>query len=123
MANKIFLIGNVGGEPTFTVLKESGTTIAKFSIAVPRSRDRKVSDWFNCVVFGALAEKVIKPFVHKGSSLCVIGQMEQSTFKDKDGNEKKFWQVNVQEVQLLGSKGGSVISEKVESTTNEDSPF
>ncbi|MCK9577813.1 MAG: single-stranded DNA-binding protein [Clostridia bacterium] len=124
--NKIILTGVCGKEPAISVSKD-GMEMAKFSLAVKREGNREVTDWFNCIVFGKIATSLIKPFVHKGSKLMIIGNMQFSSY-EKNGQKMSGHSVVVREIELNGSKSNGteekvdVEDEKVENETTINLP-
>jgi single-strand DNA-binding protein len=98
------LIGRVGGEPEVKHF-ESGTVVAKFTLAVNRrSKKDDQPDWFNCEAWGKTAE-VIEKYVSKGKQLAIRGSLKIETWQDKKTGETQSKPVvRVDEVELLGSK-------------------
>lgn len=123
--NKIIISGKVSKEPTITV--KDGKTIARISLPVPRQSNREVTDWFNVVAFGPLAEKLIKPFIHKGTKILVIGEMQFGSYENKDGQKVNTSSVIISDIELIGEKPITaeaeelVNEEDVEDTTINDS--
>ena len=103
MANRVFLIGNAVREPELAS-SNSGTSYCKFSIAVSRkfSKDNE-TDFFNVVTFKGLAENCNK-YIKKGMKVAVIGQVQNSTYQDKDGNNRTSTQIVADEVEFLSTK-------------------
>lgn len=99
--NKQIIIGHVSKEPFFGVTKD-GKEYSTFSVAVNRDYNRQVVDWFNCIVYGATCASYIKPFMHKGSLVSVIGANECSTY-EKDGKQQKSWTLKAEKIEILKS--------------------
>jgi len=88
--NTIALSGRAGADAELRKTP-NGTVVAHFRLAV----DRRNSDepmWVNCVAFGALAEKVVGPYVTKGKQLEIVGRLEPDNF---DGDTTKYRSFNV----------------------------
>lgn len=47
----------------------------------------KETDFFGCIAWRALAESVGK-YVHKGDKICVVGQLQNRQYEDKEGNKR-----------------------------------
>lgn len=102
----------LGGRLTADVeLKQtpSGVAVCSFSIAVNRkqSKDKEqVTDFINCVAWRERAEFISKYF-KKGSSICVVGQIQTRTWTDNSGNKKYATEVVVDETFFVDSKSES----------------
>jgi single-strand DNA-binding protein len=105
--NQINLIGRVGKDPEIKDL-ESGTKVAKFSLAVSEKYTKggeKVehTEWFNVAIFGKLAE-VAQNWVHKGDQLFVSGKITSREYDDKEGVKRRVYEVTANSIEMLGSK-------------------
>lgn len=120
--NKVFLIGNAGGDPKFKTL-DSGTNIATFSMA---TTDRRFKDdegnprteWHNVVAWGKVAE-IVNNYVKKGTQLSVIGQIRTRDY-EKDGEKKYFTEIHVEDIELLSRKDDGA---KVATPDDDDVPY
>ena len=109
--NKITLIGNSGKD---VVLETTGDkSFARINLAVSRRFDKEQIDWFNCVVFGALAEKVASVYIKKGTKVSITGRIEFSDYEKEDGTKSKSHSVIVEEIELLGGKSESAEPELI----------
>lgn len=97
--NKIFLIGNSAKDVELET--KGDTKFAHINLAVNRKYDKDITDWFNCVCFGALAEKVASVYIKKGTKVAIIGRVEFSE-QEKDGAKIKYHSVVVEDIELLG---------------------
>lgn len=106
--NKIFLRGNVGQDPRITTFQDGGK-VAQFTLATTErgytSKDgRQVEDrttWHNIVARRGIAG-VVEKFVQKGTSLLIEGKYESRKYTDREGVERIIYEVNVDEMELLG---------------------
>lgn len=103
--NKVIQIGNAVRDAE---LKQVGQSqVAKFTIAVTKkwkdqSGNQQEKTTFTKVEYwGALAEKVIAPYVKKGTKLCVEGELEVNQW-DKDGVKHSEHFIRGTTVELLG---------------------
>lgn len=92
MVNKVILIGNLGKDPEVRHL-ESGSVVAKFSLATNENyRDKSgewqtLTEWHNIVVWRALAEKAERS-LKKGMQVYIEGKLSTRKWQDKDGNDR-----------------------------------
>lgn len=82
--NKQIIYGRITRDPEISIVGANKTTLAKFSVAVQRKRDRNEADFFNVIAWGKLAELVDK-YWHKGDPILVIGRTENGFFTNKEG--------------------------------------
>ena len=106
--NKVILIGNLTADPE---LKQTpnGIPVVTFSIAVNRrfqSKDnaQQQTDFFNVSAWRATAEFVSRYF-HKGSSICVIGSLQNRQWVDQQGAKRYATDVIADEIQFVDSRG------------------
>lgn len=79
-------------------------TRASFSLAVNNSYGAKTeTSFYDCTIFGKKADAVLK-FLKKGSEVVIYGEMEQYEY-EKDGQNRRGWNVKVNEFDFCGSKG------------------
>ena len=95
--NKVFLSGNVGGDPDVKTL-ESGKKLAKFSLATTDKNKDKTTQWHSIIVWEKLAE-IIEKYVRKGNYITVIGSISYREY-EKDGIKKYFTEINAYEIEL-----------------------
>ena len=88
--NKTILMGRLTRDPEIrTAAGESGTVIARFTLAVNRRfrRDGEASaDFINCVAFGKTAE-FIEKYINKGRQICVSGRIQTGSYTNRDGQK------------------------------------
>lgn len=118
MLNKTMLIGRLGRDPEIKYL-ESGTAVAKFSIATSESYKDKdgnrqeTTEWHDIVVWGKLAE-IVEKVLKKGNLAYVEGKLTHRAWKDKDGNTRKNTEVVAAIFRKLEKGQGNETSEVVE---------
>lgn len=123
--NNIQLIGNVTKDIEF---KTAGkTNVSNFSIAVkrryPDQEGNPVTDFFNLVAFGKLAETINK-YVHKGDKIAVQGELQNNNYTDKDGVKKIYTNIVVDEIEFLSIKKQESKEEiKLNKIDDDDLPF
>ena len=106
--NKVILGGRLTADPE---LKQTpnGTPVVTFSIAVNRRFQSKENaqqqtDFFNVTAWRATAEFVSRYF-RKGSSICVIGSLQNRTWTDQQGAKRYATDVVADEIQFVDSRG------------------
>lgn len=132
--NKAILTGRIAND---LELKQttSGKSICEFRLATNRPTNRdgeRVADFINCRVWNKQAENLVK-YQTKGSLIAVIGRMQVDAYKDKDGNNKSYNYLLVEELEYLEKKKEEAnefqdLKTKTEVTdqfdyTDEDLPF
>jgi single-strand DNA-binding protein len=109
--NKVLLLGNVGKDPEIRSTA-GGMTVASFTLATAdRQKDAQgnwadKTEWHNLVCFQRTAE-VVRDYVKKGTQLFVEGKIQTRSWDDKESGQKRYkTEILVNELTLLGSKGG-----------------
>ena len=113
--NKWIALGRLCGDPEVTSTA-SGTTIAKFSLAVDRkykTDNGPTADFFPCTAFGKTAE-ICEKYLHKGSRIAVVGEPQNNNYTDKNGNKVYGWSFVLNEIDFAESKGDSKETKKEE---------
>ena len=114
MVAKVTVIGNLGRDPEFKAFGER--TMGKFSVAVSKwSKEGKRTMWVNISCWDPKKNEVIKNYVHKGTKVMVMGDLEIREYQ-KDGNKLYSTEVSMtsfnSELQILTPKGGGEVIEK-----------
>jgi len=133
--NNITAIGRLTSDPTAEVTA-SGKEYTRFCIAGNRSfgkdeNGNPLVDFINCMAWGQTAVFISKYFP-KGKMIYIAGELQSKKYKDKDGNNRISWEINVQNVTFCGDK--TVQSEPAQTQTaasiqmqevsnDEDLPF
>ena len=109
--NKVILGGRIVARPE---LKQttSGVPVTSFTVAVNRrfgekqadGSTRPVADFIKVTAWRQQAEFVWRYF-DKGSSICVVGQIETRTWSDKQGQKQYATEVVADEVSFVDAKG------------------
>ena len=96
------IIGRLTRDPELRAT-QSGKQVASFSIAVNhKGRDDETS-YFDCVAWERQAE-VLAQYMTKGKPIFVDGDMRQSRWQDKEGNNRSKVEIHVRDFQFLGSR-------------------
>ena len=108
MINKVILIGNAGNDPEVRTI-ESGSTVARVSLATNESYKDKEgnwqtqTEWHNLTLWRDLADRA-RDQVKKGSTLYVEGKIQNRKYTDKDGVEKSVTDIVVGSFRVLDKK-------------------
>ena len=104
MLNKIVIVGRMVREPEYRTVG-SGISVCNFTLAVDRDfkgqDGGKETDFIDCVAWRQAAEFVTK-YIGKGSMAAVAGRLQIDSYTDKDGNRRKSYKVNCDNVYSCG---------------------
>ena len=103
--NKVILGGRLTSDVEVKTT-QSGISVANFSIAVNRKSSKdgeKQVDFINCQAWRGNAELIGKYF-SKGSSICIVGAIQNRSWEDNNGNKRYATVVIVDEVAFVDSK-------------------
>lgn len=103
--NKVIEMGRLTRDPEISS-SNSGTTFARFSIAVDRRFKREGepdADFFNCTAFGKTAEFVEK-YLKKGTKVLVTGRLQNNNYTNKEGQKVYDVRIMVEEMEFAESK-------------------
>ena len=100
MLNNINLMGRLTKDPECRTTP-SGASVATWYLAV--DRDYKLqdgtrpTDFFPCIAWKGTAD-LARQYLKKGRLITVTGRMEMRDYQDKNGNQRRVYEVNVQGV-------------------------
>ena len=105
MMNITILIGRITATPEIRKT-QGGASMCRFQIAVPR--DKKVegqtdTDFFPVVAWNKTAENLCL-HTHKGSQICVAGQLQTRNYQNAQGTTIYVTEVHAQRIQYLDPK-------------------
>lgn len=136
MVNKVTLIGRLGKDPEVRTL-DSGTNIAKFSMATDESYKDKngewqtQTEWHNVILWRGLAERA-EQSLKKGALVYVEGKLTSRSWQDEQGNTNYITEVRGNYFRLLQQRenNGNAAQNTAPSTTaapaadtGDDLPF
>ncbi len=126
LRNSVQLIGHLGAAPEVKQL-ESGSKVARISIATTESyKDRNgewknESTWHQVVAWEALAERAEK-YLEKGSFVLIQGRLVNRSYNDAKGEKKYVTEVRASNFMILDKKEKTdQIAEP--QTEDQDLPF
>lgn len=103
--NKVIIGGRLTSEPELKTT-QSGLSVVSFSVAVNRKtkqgEEQKV-DFFNVTAWRQTADFVARYF-HKGSSICIVGSLQNSTWTDQNNQKHYKTDIIADEVMFVDSK-------------------
>ena len=110
--NKVILGGRLTADVELKST-QSGVSVCQFSLAVNRkySKDgEQAVDFISCVAWRTTAEFLSRYF-KKGSSVCIVGNIQTRSYTDKEGNKRSATEVIVDEANFVDSKSENSASE------------
>lgn len=121
--NTVTLMGRLTHDPELRCTP-SGKSVISFSVAVGRQFDKETTDFIDCTAWNKTADFISKYF-SKGDMIALTGRLETSTFRDKNGNNRKSYSVTADNVSFCGSKseGGNNSRPNVDIAASDDSDF
>jgi single-strand DNA-binding protein len=110
--NKVLLMGNLTRDPELRYI-QSGTAVLELALAVNRRTKQKDGSWgdeatyVDVTVWGKTAENCAE-YLSKGRPVFVEGHLQLDQWDDKKtGEKRRKLKVTGENVQFLGSRGGS----------------
>jgi len=113
--SKIVITGQVVRNPEkrFT---ESNLAISSFSMDFGKEDEEKVIRVFS---IGKVAERIAET-VKKGQNIVVEGRLQTNSVKTDSGTDKKFFEINAQNIEILGESNKAQTDEKEEFSLSEE---
>lgn len=105
----MILMGRIVRDPEVRYGGANNTTIARYSLAVPRKfkRDNEPDcDFINCIAFGKAGEFAEKYF-RQGTKIVISGRIQTGSYTNKDGNKVYTTEVIVDDQEFAESKNAS----------------
>jgi single-strand DNA-binding protein len=119
--NRIEIIGHIGNDAE--IKDFNSNQVINFSVGVSESYTNKEgvkvqsTTWYECAKWGNQTQ--IAPYLKKGTQIFVSGKPQNRAYvKESDGSLQVVNGINVNQIQLLGSKNDNNAS----SVTNEPKP-
>lgn len=78
---------------------QSGTSVCTFTIAVNRDYGDG-ADFIDCVAWKGQAEVAAK-YLSKGRNVLVAGSLQSRKYKDKNGNNRTAWEVQISKLDFV----------------------
>jgi single-strand DNA-binding protein len=131
--NKVILIGHLGKDPDIKYTA-SGNPVCRFSLATNETWKDKAgnaqqhTEWHSIVVFGKLGE-ICSEYLTKGRLCYVEGSIRSGKYEDREGNERKSYDIIARQMRMLSPSNGNGAKGKIEGrspaaqASAEDNPF
>jgi single-strand DNA-binding protein len=107
--NKVILLGHLGKDAE-TKFTPNGTARTTFTLATNRrwkdqqsGEFKEVTDWHNICLWRA---ENLSNYLQKGKQVYIEGRIESRSWDDKDGQKRYITEIVVDEIILLGGRGG-----------------
>lgn len=97
--NKAILVGRLTRDPE---VRDTGTKVCKFALAINRRGKDGGTDYINCVAFGKTAE-LVGQYLCKGSRVGVVGRIQTGSY-ERDGHKVYTTDVICDEVEFLETR-------------------
>lgn len=112
MLNRAIIMGRMTRDPELRYTT-AGKPVCSYCVAVERDfavQGQKDTDYFDVVTWEKSAEFVSK-FFKKGDGIYVDGRFQTRMYKDKDGNNRKAYELVSQFVGFPPGKAGGAAAE------------
>ena len=131
--NKVILVGNLGKDAEVRYAA-SGAAVCRFSLATNETFKNKAGDveerteWHSIVAFGRLAE-ICGEYLTKGRLCYIEGSIRTGKWSDRDGNERKSYDIIARQMRMLSSANGNGAKGKAQGAnptsqaSADDNPF
>ena len=103
--NNVSLVGRLTRDPEIKV-SASGSSYARFAIAVDRRKKDDGADFINIIAFGKTSEFIEKYF-RKGNRIGINGRIQTGSYDGKDGKKVYTFDVIADNVEFVESKSTS----------------
>jgi len=103
--NNVSLVGRLTRDPEIKV-SASGSSYARFAIAVDRRKKDDGADFINIIAFGKTSEFIEKYF-RKGQRIGIAGRIQTGSYDGKDGRKVYTFDVIADNVEFVESKSAS----------------
>ena len=116
--NKVIIGGRLTGDPE---LKQTptGISVTSFTVAVNRRGKSDVTDFFNVTAWRGTAE-FISQYFRKGSSICIVGELQTRNWTDNNGNKHYATDIVAFEANFVDSKSEMPVPQTTDETPVPD---
>ena len=108
MYQQTTIVGNLGQNPEMR-FTPSGVPVTNFTVAVnerwnTEDGPQERTTWYRVTCWRRLAETT-NQYLKKGRQVMVVGRVEASAWKDKDGEARATLELTARDVKFLGTNG------------------
>ena len=118
--NSVTLTGRIGQDLDIRESKDGKTKILNITLAV-RGIQKDSTSWINCTIFNGSAEYLNK-YAQKGSLIGVEGRLQEESWEDESGNNRRKIVVIASRVEVLSGFANAESDEPV-NISSGDLPF
>ena len=118
--NKVILGGRLTADPELKQTPQ-GVSVTSFSVAINRRGKEQQADFINCIAWRQTAEIICK-FFKKGSSICIVGNIQVRTWNDNNGNKRYATEVIADEVHFVDSRDEQSAAQGAPTFTTAQAP-
>ena len=112
------ITGNLAKEWEIRKSKDGKTTIA-INVIAANDYQAERTNFFNIKVIGKIAESYAK-YTGKGSKVTIVGKMSLTNYTDKNGEQKQWFEVMVQQLDSHAPKKETAEKPKAAPKQEED---
>lgn len=124
MYASITLLGRISKDVNLKYIKNTGTALCEFDVAVERKINKKetVTDYYPIQIWDKYGE-ILSNILDKGQLVFIVGSCKNEMWKDIDNNTRKNFKVKAEFVKKIDSstKLSSIDIENLESKLIESS--
>ena len=109
--NKVILVATVGKDPEVKYMPSGGAVVNLTAATNESWKDKTTgekkerTEWHKLTFYNRLAE-IVGEYVRKGSQIYIEGRLRTRDY-EKEGQKHYITEIMVDEMQMLGSRGGA----------------
>ncbi len=109
--NKVIIVGNLGRDPEVRTFPSGGRVCNVTVATTDKWKDKQTgearehTEWHRVVFNDRLAE-IAGEYLRKGSQVYIEGSIRSRKYTDKDGVERRAFDIRADTMQMLGSRQG-----------------
>lgn len=103
MLNQVTLIARLVRDVELSYTPNTGTAVAKFTLAVDRMNGKNETDFIDIVAWNKTAE-LSAQYLSKGKLCAVVGSLRIRSYEAKDGTKRRVAEVVAESVRFLSPK-------------------
>ena len=124
MLSQTIVIGRLTADPNLRYTP-SGLPVATFTLACDRAfkdaQGKRETDFYDCVAWRKTAE-IAANNLAKGRLVAVTGRMQSRSYETPEGQKRKVWELQVQQISFLDKRQTTEGSMGTE-VQDDDLPF
>lgn len=107
---KVYGVGRLTKDIDNIDFSATGVCVVKFTLAenIYNYKTKETeAEFYDCVAFGKLAERLGNLNIEKGEKLQIEGRLSIKVYVNKHGNKSKYTQIILNSFELCGKKAGN----------------